>query len=150
MQPSASAWILVGILFGLSMCWMYQERATMPRINIPNKKRGNKFGAKRTVYNGWSYSSKAEAAYAQRLDLLIASGDVFIWLRQVGVDLGQDTRYHADFLVIEFDGNIYFVDVKGVETTSWKRTKKLWRKYGVLPLHVVKNGKTVEVIEGDG
>ena len=115
----------------------------MVRVKVPSRR--NKFNAVKTMYNGWKYDSKAEAAYAKQLDM---DDSVAFWLRQAGVDLGQDTRYRADFLVIESSGKIYFVDVKGKETAAWKRTKKLWRKYGELPLHVVKKGNTVEIIEG--
>ena len=74
------------------------------------------------------------------------------WLRQPGFDLGEDTRYRADFLVAETtlhsDGSVivYDVDVKGVETDAFKRIKRLWQKYGVMPLHVVKRGETIKVI----
>lgn len=111
-----------------------------------NIKRKQKYNAKPTEYKGRKYDSKAEAAFAKELDRLQEYGTVHLWLRQIPFDLGEDTRYRADFFVIETNGAFYAVDVKGVETSSWKRTKKLWKKYGVMPLHVIKKGATVEKI----
>ena len=110
--------------------------------------KGNKFGAVKTTYKGRKYDSKAEASWAMRLDEKKAFGIVRTWLRQVPFDLGEDDRYRADFLVLERDGSAYAVDVKGVETPAWRRTRKLWAKYGPMPLHVIKGGKVAEIIEG--
>lgn len=113
-------------------------------------RRPHKYHAKPTVYKGRMYDSKAEAEYAAGLDM---DRDIAWWLRQVSFDLGEDTRYRADFLVADESSmlgsgtDIYAVDVKGVETAAFRKIKKLWRKYGPVPLHVVKRGKTVEVIE---
>ena len=82
------------------------------------------------------------------LDLLKERGIVFLWLRQVAFDLGEDTRYRADFLVIESTGEFYAVDVKGMETQQFKKIKKLWKKYGEMPLRIVNKKKTTEVING--
>ena len=54
--------------------------------------------------------------------------------------------YKPDFLVIpspEDERFPYFVEVKGRETASWKKNKKLWLQYGRLELVVVKkSGKS--------
>lgn len=115
------------------------------KLHIPRKQ---KYNAKKTVYRGKNYDSKAEAAYARQLDNLKDVGAVHLWLRQTSFDLGEDTRYRADFLVIETTGEFYAVDIKGMETASWKKTKRLWKKYGEMPLRVIKNGKVSEVING--
>jgi hypothetical protein len=103
--------------------------------------RRQKYNATATEYRGWRFDSKAEANYARELDEKQGSGLVYMWLRQTPFDLGEDTRYRADFLVIETDGTIYAVDVKGVETQSFKKIKRLWEKYGKIPLRVIKKGK---------
>lgn len=110
-------------------------------------KRRQKYNAKPTEYKGRKYDSKAEAEHAKKLDELQEGGIVYLWLRQIPFDLGEDTRYRADFLVIETTGEFYAVDVKGMETSSWKRTKRLWKKYGVMPLKVIKKGRLSETIE---
>ena len=103
--------------------------------------RKQKYNATATEYRGWRFDSKAEANYARELDQKVGSGEVHCWLRQTPFDLGEDTRYRADFLVIEADGTIYAVDVKGMETQSFKKIKRLWEKYGKIPLRVIKKGK---------
>lgn len=89
--------------------------------------------------------------FAVELDLMKETGEVLLWLRQPAFDLGEDERYHADFLVVWRDPDlgsmVEVVDVKGVETRAFKRIKRLWEKYAELPLRIVRNGKTVEVIE---
>ena len=108
--------------------------------------RKQKYNATATEYRGWRFDSKAEANYARELDEKVGSGEVYMWLRQTPFDLGEDTRYRADFLVIETDGTIYAVDVKGYQTQSFKRIKRLWKKYGKIPLQIVKKGKVVETL----
>jgi len=117
-------------------------------LRVPPKRK-QKYNAKPTVYRGRKYDSKAEAAFARLLDGLQEGGIVHLWLRQTPFDLGEDTRYRADFFVINSDGSFHAVDVKGAETSSWKRIKKLWKKYGVMPLHVIKKGRLAEVIEAN-
>ena len=113
------------------------------RLNI---KRKQKYNAKPTEYKGRKYDSKAEALFAFHLDELVKSGEVHLWIRQTPFDLGEDTRYRADFFVIETSGDFYAVDVKGVETASFLKIKKLWKKYGEMPLRVVKKNKVTEVV----
>ena len=99
------------------------------------------------MYRGWRFDSKAEANFAQLLDTRKESGQVAYWLRQVPFDLTDDDRYKADFLVVESDGNIYAVDVKGMETPRFKKIRKLWEKYGIMPLQIVKANTELEIIE---
>ena len=107
------------------------------RLRIPRKQ---KFNAKPTIYRGRKYDSRAEAKYASELDMLKSSGFIHLWIRQPAFDLGEDTRYRADFLVIESSGEFYAVDVKGMETPAWKKIRILWEKYGEMPLRIIKNG----------
>jgi len=109
----------------------------------------HKYNAKPTVYRGWRFDSKAEAQFAMMLDQRKSNGDIILWLRQTSFDLGEDTRYRADFVVVERDGETYAVDVKGMETGSFKKIKKLWKKYGELPLRIIKKGRLVETINGN-
>lgn len=108
--------------------------------------------AQPTVYDGIRYASKAEAQYAERLDFEIKAGSVLWWLPQVTVQLGRDTRYTVDFLVHQSGGGdmpgyVVAIEVKGFETALFRRNKKLWKKYGQFPLHIVKRGETTEVVE---
>jgi hypothetical protein len=123
-------------------------------IRIGGYKSQNKYHAIQTEYRGVRYASKAEAARAAELDLLILAGKVTWWLRQVPIDIGEagvDKPYRVDFLVCEEYRPDFFQvwaeDVKGIETSSFQRHLKQWRIRGPFPLHVIKNGKT-EIIQG--
>lgn len=96
-------------------------------------RRGNKFGAKRQLYEGHTYHSKKEAGYAAELDLRQRAGDIKGWERQVKIDLRVNgyhiTNYFVDFLIIHNDGTNEYVEVKGFETDVW-RIK--WRLFEAL------------------
>tara|TARA_R110000824_G_scaffold195727_4_gene378621 strand:+ start:1736 stop:2095 length:360 start_codon:yes stop_codon:yes gene_type:complete len=109
-----------------------------------NKK--NKYNAKPTIYRGWRFDSKAEAHYAGYLDEQIKSGEVIFWLRQTPYDLTEDDRYRADFTVFARNSEVYAVDVKGAETESFRRVRRLWLKYGPMPLKIVKRGRITETL----
>lgn len=116
----------------------------------PSAKRNkrNKCGAVRTEYGGRVYDSKAEAAYAMRLDMMVIWDEIKRWEPQPIYMLGEDFKYRADFIVIGNDGSQWVVDVKGHEMQRFRQAKKLWKKYGPLPLHIVKKGGAVEVVNG--
>jgi hypothetical protein len=84
----------------------------------------HKFGAKRTEANGRTYDSKAEARYAERLELRKRAGDVLFYLEQVPVRLPGKTKYVVDFVVFEASGDVRFIDVKGMETQVFKLKKR--------------------------
>lgn len=116
----------------------------------------SKYRAQRTEYNGISYASKAEAARAMELDLLLRAGEIVEWIGQPTVRLGiPENVYRPDFLVIgkysvhyrrQIHCASWYEDIKGMETPKFRRDKKLWKVYGRLPLHIIKGGKVVEVI----
>lgn len=120
----------------------------------PETKR-SKYGAKPTAYEGVVYDSKAEAERAKQLDWLKLSGKVKWWLRQTLVAIGEpgvDKPYRVDFLVgeIEPDGSlsVHAEDVKGVDTDSFRRHVRQWRKRGPFPLHVIRKGTTEIIPKG--
>lgn len=100
------------------------------------KQRQSKYNAKSSIYNGISYHSKKEAAYAQELDLRKEAGDIKRWERQVAIDLfvhdKKICRYYVDFRVIYPDGQEELVEVKGFETEvwrlKWKLLEAIWNK----------------------
>lgn len=105
-------------------------------------------------HNGRVYDSKAEMRYAMHLEDEQKYGRILGFAEQPRVQLGPDTVYRPDFVVI-FEGRLphpesRFVDVKGAETPEFTKIKKLWFKYMLVPLYVVrwKRGKfeTSEVI----
>lgn len=113
------------------------------------------FKAIRTMYNGISYASKAEARRAAELELLQRSGQVVWWIPQVTIRLGcPENTYRVDFLVAEQGGGlseiqhgltVHAEDVKGWETPQFAKQKRLWERYGPFPLHVIYKG-CVEVV----
>ncbi len=110
----------------------------------------NKYHAVQTEYCGIRYASKSEAGRAQILDLLVRSGDVRWWIRQVPIDIGEpgvDKPFRVDFLVCDKIGQVHAEDVKGVETASFRRHKKQWNLRGPFPLHVIYSDKT-EIVHG--
>lgn len=90
------------------------DQTTVPKTR--GFKPVNKYRAKRT--NG--YSSKREAEYAQKLTFLKNAGVIRDWLEQVPVKLPGGSKYVVDFMVINPDGTIRFVEIKGFETPVFK------------------------------
>lgn len=74
----------------------------------------SKMGNIPTIVDGIRYHSKAEGRYAANLNLLVKTGAVKFYLRQVGVDLPGNSRHFIDFLIFYPDGTGWeFVEVKG-------------------------------------
>jgi hypothetical protein len=115
---------------------------------VPAGKAGNKYRAVRTEYQGQRYDSRAEAKYAEQLDLAVRAGAIRGWCRQVAFRLGPARiSYRCDFLVFGADGVAVAVDVKGVVTERFSIIKRLWAVYGPCDLQVVCKG-AAEVIRG--
>jgi hypothetical protein len=60
--------------------------------------------------------------------------------------LTEDDRYKVDFLVFYEDGTLEAVEIKGMETAAFRRTRRLWLKYGPMPLKIVKKNRTTETL----
>ena len=95
------------------------------------RKRTNKFGAKKTLYNGEMYDSKREADYAFELNMRVRAGELRDWKRQVPIDLTVNgvkiCTYRIDFLEIAKDDGEMWTEVKGHETPDWKLKWKLFK-----------------------
>jgi hypothetical protein len=83
----------------------------------------NKFGAKKTWYNGRLYDSKAEAKYSNLLDVYFAEGYIKSIEYQVkypleNMDGKKRLRYVADFVVTDNNDNEFILDVKGCLTPA--------------------------------
>lgn len=113
-------------------------------------RRGNKYDAVRTEYNGVTYDSKAEARQALELDFELKCKFITSWERQVTICLGKDFKTRVDF-VVDGLGGLHAREVKGVETPQFKTVRRLWKKYGPFPMVILKrkgNGWTREVVNG--
>lgn len=102
------------------------------------QRRGNKFGAKKRVFNGLIYDSGKEAQYAQELELLKKAGEIKGYTRQVrfSLDWGGDKRKHicnyiADFVVEKPNGTREIREVKGFATEVFRlKWKMVEAQYG--------------------
>lgn len=96
------------------------------------QRRGSKYKNKRSSYNGIQYHSKAEAGYAEELDLLKKAKEIKDWDRQVRFSLDVNgvhiANYYVDFEVIHADGTKELVEVKGrmlMNDPVWRMKRKL-------------------------
>jgi hypothetical protein len=83
----------------------------------------NKFRNVPKEYNGRTYHSTLEANYAAELDLKLKAGIIKEWKPQHRFYLkinGQKWCIYAiDFRVINADGTISYVEIKGKPTPDW-------------------------------
>lgn len=104
----------------------------------------NKFGAKKTVYNGVTYDSKKEAHRRFHLDCLAKKGDIVKIEDQPVFDIViNDTKvckYKADFRVTYKDGSVEVEDVKGLKKGAAYQIFRLKKK-------LVKAIYNVDIIE---
>lgn len=102
-----------------------------------NFRQGNhKFGAKKTVVDGITFSSKKEANFYQLLKIKERAGEVIkidlqpVFLLQPAFKKkGKSYRkieYVADFLVTYSDGRVEIIDCKGFKTDVYKIKQKMF------------------------
>jgi hypothetical protein len=101
-------------------------------------KQRHKFNAKPTTVDDIRFSSKAEARYYQALKLMQKSGEVVFFLRQVPIWLPGGVKYVIDFQVFKSDGEVEFIDVKGVSTPLFIAKKKMVEAIYPIEIKVVK------------
>lgn len=117
----------------------------MGLIKLVKSKYKHKFRAKPvTTDSGIYFPSKLEHSYYQHLILLKKSGDVLFFLRQVPFDLKSETtkvcKYVVDFQVFWKNGDITFVDVKGMETKIFAMKLKMVETQYPIEITIVKKG----------
>ena len=95
------------------------------RLEFDYSAKKHKYNAQRTEHNGVLYASKKEADYAKNLDLCRKAGEIQYWLRQVPFTLTGGIIYRVDFMEVNRDGSIDFVEVKGYKTEAFKIKKRL-------------------------
>ncbi len=90
---------------------------------------GNKYRAVKQTYNGRSYHSKKEAAYAQELDWRLKAGEIKEIIPQHPLRLYVNEikicNYFIDFKVVYPDDSVELIEVKGFETDLWRLKWKL-------------------------
>lgn len=89
----------------------------------------NKYGAKKTEYNGHRYDSKFESQIAQDLDTRLKAKDIQEVERQVKIPLEAYGKhifnYIIDFVITHNDGHKEYLEAKGYETDLWKAKWKM-------------------------
>jgi hypothetical protein len=89
-----------------------------------------KYKNTKQTYDGYSYMSKLESAYAQQLDLRVKAKDIKGWRRQEKIRLDVNGKhicnYYMDFVIEHNDNSEEFVEVKGFETEAWRLKWKLF------------------------
>lgn len=94
---------------------------------------GNKYGAKKTVFNGRKYDSKFEAGLAEELDLRLKAGDiqevepqykVEVWCYRSDGRRAFKVSHKVDFRILNNDGSFELIEAKGVETPDYKWRRK--------------------------
>ncbi len=95
------------------------------------QRHANKYGAKKTVWNGRKYDSKLEAGVAQEIEILRKAGEVVSVEPQRtfvlhGKNGGKICSHRVDFLLTFKDGHEEVWEAKGFETDTWRLKLKLF------------------------
>ncbi len=85
----------------------------------------HKFNAIRTELDGYKFSSRKEAKYYSELKLRQASGEVIFFLMQTPFHLPGGVKYVCDYTVFLSNGEVEFVDIKGIRTLLYLTKKKI-------------------------
>jgi hypothetical protein len=117
----------------------------------------NKYGNKKTVVDGITFDSRAEAKYYEQLKWLKQAKQIKDFMLQPRFILqeafkknGKTIRkieYVADFEIHNLDGTVEIVDVKGHETKEFLLKKKLFEKKYEFTLKLVTLDETYGWIE---
>ncbi len=86
-----------------------------------------------TIYAGRQYDSVKEATRARDLDLRKQAGEIVAWFPHVSFDLPGNSRYEADFVVIDKAWQVHVEDTKSdpTKTPVYRLKRKLFReRYG--------------------
>lgn len=103
----------------------------------------NKYGAKKTIYEGRKYDSKLEAAVAQEIDLLSRAGEVTRVEPQKTFGLyakngSKICNHRVDFALTFKDGHQEVWEAKGFATEIWRLKRKLFEdNYPDIPYWVI-------------
>lgn len=111
--------------------------------------RKNKYNAKKTILDGWSFDSKAEAKRYQELKMMQHNEEIEYFLCQVPFRLPGNIIYRVDFMTVSevIAGQsmcaicIEYEDVKGILTPLSKmKIKQVQEIYGITINLITKNG----------
>ena len=98
-----------------------------------NQRTGNKYGAKKTEFQGKRYDSKFEASVAQELDLRLKAGEfvevipqykVEVWCYRENGLKAFKISHKVDFRSERPDGTFLLTEAKCIETSDYKWRRK--------------------------
>lgn len=104
---------------------------------------GNKYGAKKTYFNGRKFDSKFEASVAADLELRKKAGDIQDYECQYKIEAWAyhedgikafKVSHKVDFRVHHNDDSYELIEAKGVETADYKMRRKFLEELW-LPMH---------------
>lgn len=100
-----------------------------PLIPLPRPKYGNT----KVTFQGQKFDSEGELKAYKDLKLQELAGDIRSVIRQVSLPLqGSNRRMRIDFVVVENDGRIRWMDFKGFMTPEWaSKRDQVQSAYGI-------------------
>ncbi|MEH7651990.1 DUF1064 domain-containing protein [Bacillus safensis] len=117
----------------------------------------NKYGARKTVVDGITFDSKAEAKYYEHLKWLKQTKQIKDFSLQPRFELQEAFKknsktfrkieYIADFEVTKLDGSKEVIDIKGMETKEFAIKRKLYERKFDTPLKVIAFDRSLGFIE---
>jgi hypothetical protein len=118
------------------------------RVNyLKGSGKKNKYAAKKQTYNGQKYDSTLEAKVAEDLDWRLKAGELVEVKRQVKIPLMVNRilicNYYCDFRTVDRNGQVTYVEAKGMELPLWQVKKKLF--LALLP--EIDNGAVFQMIK---
>lgn len=100
---------------------------------------GHKFKAKPVTEDGNRFASTLEWKYFKHLELLVKSGEVLFFLKQVPFHL-PGGKYVCDFQIFWHNGEVDFVDVKGIMTPMSSFKIKQVEELYPLKIKIIRKG----------
>lgn len=100
---------------------------------VVKRSSSNKYGARKTEFNGKKYDSKFEASVAEELELRKKGNDILDYDIQYVVEVwcyrpnglpAFKVRHKVDFRIHHKDGSFELYEAKGVETDDYKWRRK--------------------------
>lgn len=98
----------------------------------------HKFHAKPQEFRGRVYPSKAQARYAQELELRKRAGEVLFWLEEVPFRLPNGGIHRVDFEVFLTSGIVEFIEIKGYDMPVGKLKRELVESLYPVKIEIVR------------
>ena len=103
------------------------------QLKIMGRNGPTKYHNKKVMWQGEQFDSKYELEVWHALESARIAGQYRAVVRQVSMRLpGTRRRMRLDFMIVENDGRIRFMDAKGLETQEWKLKRDMVQQaYGI-------------------